>query len=91
MDMENARTRDSRRLAVDLSGQPDGDSSRIFYEERRTVLSRESVDYIEIVLGNDTIQVDVLGKGTLDNAKEVLQEIVDRTNARTEGDAGTEQ
>jgi hypothetical protein len=89
MDMDNARTLDVRRLAVDLSGQSDGDWSRIFYEERLAVLRQEGVDYIEIVLGNDTIQVDVLGKGTLDNAKEVLREIVDRTNARTEGDAGT--
>jgi hypothetical protein len=91
MDMENARTLDVRRLAVDLSGQPDGDWSRIFNEERRAVLRQESVDYIEIVLGNDTIQVDVLGKGTLDDAKEVLREIVERTNARTGGEAGTEQ
>lgn len=91
MDMENAHTLDAQRLAVDLSGQPDGDWSRIFDEERRTVLRRESVDYIEIVLGNETIQVDVLGKGTLDGAKEVLREIVDRTNARTESETGTEQ
>jgi hypothetical protein len=49
------------------------------------------VDYIEIVLGNDTIQVNVLGKGTLDDAKEVSWGIVEHTNARTEGEAGTEQ
>ncbi len=89
--MENARTLDARRLAVDIGGQPDGDWSRIFEEERRTVLRQESVDYIEIVLGNDTIQVNVLGKGTLDDAKEVLRVIVERTNALTEGEAGTEQ
>jgi preprotein translocase subunit SecD len=90
MDMENARTLDARRLAVDLSGQPDGDWSRTFDEERRAVLREEGVDYIEIVLGNDTIQVNVLGEGTLDNATEVLREIVKRTNARTQDEAGTE-
>lgn len=90
MDMETARVLDARRLAVDLSGQPDGNWSRIFDEERRAVLREESIDYIEMVLGNDTIQVNVLGEGALDDAAEVLREIVGRTNARTQGAAGTE-
>lgn len=89
--MENARTLDARRLAIDVGGQSDGDWSRIFEEERQTVLRQESVDYIEIVLGNNTIQVKVLGKGTLDDAKGVLRVIVERTNARIEDEAGTEQ
>jgi hypothetical protein len=84
VDLDNARTVSGRRMTADLSGQPDGDWSRAFDEERLVVLNREGVDYVQIVLGNETIQIDVFDEGNLGEAKEIVQEIVHRTNARAD-------
>jgi hypothetical protein len=46
------------------------------------VLNREGVDYVQIVLSNETIQIDVFDDGNLGDAKEIVREIVDRTNAQ---------
>jgi hypothetical protein len=51
---------------------------------RLAVLNRVGVDYVQIVLGSETIQIDVFDDGNLGNAKRIMQEIVDRTNARAD-------
>jgi hypothetical protein len=84
VDLDNARTVSGRRMTADLSGQPDGVWSRAFDEERLAVLNREGVDYVQIVLGDETIQIDVFDDGNLGDAKEIVREIVDRTNARAD-------
>jgi hypothetical protein len=91
VDLDNARTVNGRCVTADLGGQPDGHWARVFDEERLAVLRRENVDHIQIVLGNETIQIDVFDDGTLEDAKEIVREIVDRTNVRADDEIGAAQ
>lgn len=43
------------------------------------------------MLGNETIQIDVFDDGTLEDAKEIVREIVDRTNVRADDEIGAAQ
>lgn len=90
VNMDDARVIDERRMALDLDGQPDTEWAAVFDQERLAVLNRDSVPYVQIVLRNESIEVDVFDDAALDDATKIVQEIVDRTNARADAEPDAE-